>query len=68
MSYRHPKTLQEAKANQDDYIEEYDGYKVKIRSKRKAHNLPNLYDDIPVHRDECWKSKRKMKYHDRKRD
>lgn len=53
--YRSPKTRQERLASQgkNDPL---------IRAKRRANNLPTVYDDIPVHHDLCWKSLRKTKY------
>jgi hypothetical protein len=50
--YRHPKTLQERKANQDKFD-------TKIRGKRR--NLPNSWDDIQVQHQKSWKYLRREK-------
>lgn len=50
--YRHPRTTQEARANQSQYV----------RAKRRKNNLPHTYDDIPVQTTNCWKDKRKTQY------
>lgn len=53
--YRHPKTTQERRANQErnDPL---------VRRKRAARNLPTVYDDYPIHREKSWKKKRKTQY------
>jgi hypothetical protein len=50
---RYPRTTQERRANQDknDTL---------IRGHRR--NLPTAYDDIFIHKDNCWKSRRKTQY------
>ena len=52
--YRAPRTTQECREN---------GKRSKwARAKRSACNLPNTYDDLYVHKDKCWKSKRKQQF------
>lgn len=58
--YRSPKTTQERRWN-------YAHGKKYVRAKRYGHNLPNSYDDIKIHKDKCWKSKRKNQYRTGKR-
>ena len=48
--YRHPKTTQERRAHQ--------GWRVRA----KRTNLPTVYDDICVHHEKSWKSRRKKQY------
>jgi len=56
--FRHPKTTQEIRNNEDEWV---DGYFIPIRGHRK--NLPTLYDDYPVdHEDRCWKNFRDKQY------
>lgn len=51
--YRHPKTLQEMKANQDWHV----------RWRRRSHMLPTAWDDVPRNRDDrSWKRYRKTQY------
>ena len=58
--YRHPKTLQEIKANLDDDD-------LLIRGKRR--NLPDSYDDICVRHQKGWKYLRRRKqYHENAHD
>lgn len=58
---RHPKTTQERRCNQDKFD-------LLVRAKRRAKNLPSAYDDIWVVCSNCWKNKRKTKYHLDKKD
>jgi len=51
--YRHPKTTQEKRQNQNCKY---------CRSKRKPQNLFDWYDEIEKHTDRCWKSYRKTQY------
>jgi hypothetical protein len=54
--YRHPKTAQELRANQENWH----------RGKRGKRYIPNYYWDIPIHYDNCWKTKRKQQYYHEK--
>lgn len=54
--WRHPKTTQELRLNEDP------DHKKFTRGKRR--NLPTVYDDLQVcSRDKSWKHKRKTQYH-----
>lgn len=57
MYYRSPRTTQEKRNNQENWH----------RAKRSPCNLPDLWDDIYAHKDNCWKSKRKKRYRPNKR-
>lgn len=50
--YRHPRTTQEAKANQEGWE----------RAKRRPRNLPSNYDDMYPTHEKTWKNKRKTQY------
>lgn len=58
--YRSPKTTQERRWN-------YAHGKKYVRAKRYGHNLPDSYDDVHVHKDKCWKSRRRNQYRTGKR-
>lgn len=61
--FRHPQTTNEKKQfpSKDDINEwEKYGYKIKHRQKRNPSNLADLYDDIYIHTDKCWKSHTKQ--------
>ena len=57
-NYRHPRTTQEKRANQDIH-----GTPRFWRGRRSARVLPTLYDDIHIDFDNlrCWKKKRKRR-------
>ena len=62
---RFPKTTQEKRANGKrcaNGIEDHGNYKVKVRAKRSWKQLPDAWDDLFIHRDKCWKRKRKTQY------
>jgi hypothetical protein len=63
--FRFPKTTQEKRANGkrcSNGIEEYEGYKVRVRAKRSCKQLPDAWDDLFTRTDKCWKGKRKTQY------
>lgn len=62
MSYRGPRTHQEAAFS--TAIEEAKelGLRIKIRAKRNRANLPNSYDDIPCHNEKNWKRHRRSQW------
>jgi hypothetical protein len=51
--YRHPRTRQEARANQEGWE----------RAKRRPIHLPDTYDDLWTDREKSWKATRKTQYH-----
>lgn len=52
--YRHPRTTAERRANENCEF---------ARAKRKGHNLPNPWDDIPVSKPtKSWKDRRRKQY------
>jgi hypothetical protein len=59
---RHPKTTAEKKANQVDRYGEHHEKTSCCRGKRLPHNLPDAYDHYFVHKQKCWKKKRKKQY------
>lgn len=54
-SMRYPRTTQEMRSYGDPDHRRY--------SRPRRHHLPNAYDDIWVHCDKSWKSRRKQQYH-----
>lgn len=52
--FRHPRTTQEKRQNQD--------YREFCRPSRCLKNLPSWYDDFFKHQDRCWKNYRKVQY------
>jgi hypothetical protein len=56
---RRPKTYQEKKAYYDTLDQEVP---VKVRSRRKAHNLVDLWDDKISHNEKCWKRQSKRRH------
>jgi len=56
---RYPRTTQERRANGKRQFLEVDGYRIRLRGKRSAANLPTSYDDIFAveiwKRHRCWK-------------
>lgn len=55
-NYRHPKTTQEKRFNQER------GSNGWGRAARNMVNLPDAYDDYYIRRPKCWKNKRKKQY------
>lgn len=56
---RHPQTTNEKKqalSKEEKRYYQQKGWHIKERSKRNKRNLPNLFDDKPIHVDKCWKS------------
>jgi hypothetical protein len=51
--YRHPRTRNEMRANQEGWE----------RPKRRPHQLPDTYDDLWPNHEKSWKAKRKTQYH-----
>lgn len=62
MSYKTPKTRQEAA--QAVAVEEAEemGFHVKIRAKRRKANLANAWDDVPCHSEKNWKRHRRSQW------
>lgn len=61
--YRHPKTTQEKRNVACDAVDEnIEYYKVKIRQRRNATNLPQLWDDRRRCNQNNWKSQRKTQW------
>lgn len=59
---RHMRTTQERRANGKRNFLYFDDYKVKVRSKRNAANLPEAWDDYWIHVPKSWKNHRKTQY------
>lgn len=55
--YRHPKTIQEKRQNQDGYC----------RPKRNPKRLVDFWDDRPVRHQKSWKNSRRTQYRTGKR-
>ncbi len=62
MSYKTPRTRQEAAqaVATEEALEM--GFHIKIRAKRNARNLPNAWDDKPCHSEKNWKRHRKSQW------
>lgn len=58
-NWRHPRTYQEKKAYYDALDQEEP---VKVRSRRAAHLLPDLWDDNYAHAEKCWKRQSKRRH------
>lgn len=59
---RHMKTTQERRANGKRHFLEIDDYKIKIRPKRNATNLPEAWDDYWIDVPKSWKKHRRTQY------
>lgn len=59
MNFRNPKTTQERRNNQNEWV---DDYFMPIRGSRKPRRLVDAWDDIYIHHDICWKSFRRTQY------
>lgn len=55
--YRSPRSAAEKRINADPEITKY------VRAKRRAHNLPDSWDDYPITVTKSWKDRRKTQYY-----
>lgn len=61
IAYRFPQTKNEMKQYYTA-IDVENGVMIKVRGKRRAKNLPHLYDDQYRHGSRCWKDHRRVQW------